>query len=193
MGLSLVTPASVAPLLLDQAKAHLRIDSTDDDALLTTLIDAAAGQYFGEHGTTGRSLLNETYDATWDAWPVDHCLRLPRSKVQSVTSVKYIDTAGDEQTLAADQYTLISDVAPGRVDRAYGVSWPTLRTEANAVRVRFVAGFGSSWNDIPRDLQVGLLHLVAHWHETREPIITGTTVAKVPFSLEAIFAKYKVH
>jgi hypothetical protein len=184
MSLSLITPATGLPVTVEEVAAHCRVDAptAEDHALLDIYIRTAAEWAFGAHGWTGRSLLNEVYDVSFDTWageiprswkgyegawrgPAE--LRLPRAKVQSVTSITYVDTDGADQTLAADQYRLVDRHGAGVVVPAYNVTWPTLRPQEAAVTVRFTAGYGADWNAIPQDLRTGLAQLTAFLWENR--------------------------
>jgi len=64
--------------------------------------------------------------------------------LQSVTAITYFDSNGVEQTLAADQYLVDSTTQPARITPAYGLVWPVTQWRHNAVKVRFVAGYGAA-------------------------------------------------
>jgi len=80
----LVTPMTVYPVTLTEAKAHCRVDSTDDDTLLTSLI-AAATNAVGEQ--VGLRLGEEAW--TWSiARPVSRTLYLPKAPVRAITAIE---------------------------------------------------------------------------------------------------------
>lgn len=127
--------------------------NTTGDPLISALISAARAAAEQE---LHRYLITQTLDAYFDSFPcvgrmvigsrypeqIPNEFRLP--PLQSVTSITYVDTAGATQTLAADQYTVDTKSQPARITPAYGVSWPATREQANAVTVRFVAGYGAA-------------------------------------------------
>ena len=63
MSLKLVTAASTYPVTLAEAKLHLRVDSTDEDTLITALITAATEMC---EQKTGRAIMQQTWDVTLD-------------------------------------------------------------------------------------------------------------------------------
>lgn len=140
MSLKLITPAAVEPITLTEAKAHLKVDHTDDDILITSLIVAAR-----EHaeGFQNRALVTQTWELVLDAWPRGDSIDMPLPPLQSVTSIKYKDTEGVESTWAATNYIVDIDSFKGRVALAYGISWPSESLyPVGAIRIRFVAGYG---------------------------------------------------
>ena len=69
MGLALVTDVTEEPVSLDEQKAHLRLDTADDDAYLAGCITAAR---VWVEGQTKRAILPQTWDYTIDCgWPVE--------------------------------------------------------------------------------------------------------------------------
>lgn len=141
MALKLITPASTYPVTLAEAKAHLHIDTTDSDSEINSFIYAAT-EYAEQ--ITGRALITQTWELTLDAFP--DAFYLTRVPVQSITSVKYYDTDGTEQTLSSTLYSLdnADDFGPAYVVPAYGTVWPPTLNQANAVRVRYVAGYANA-------------------------------------------------
>lgn len=135
--LELYTPPTAEPVSLVQAKAFLRVDSTDDDVLIAELIRGARA--YIEH-MTGRQFVVCTYKLHLDAFPSR--IVLPRPPVVSVSSITYVDTGGTTQTLAAANYTLKPYSEPAEVIEAYGKSWPSTQDVENAVTVTYVAGHG---------------------------------------------------
>ncbi len=159
MGSSLVTAPTTEPVRLADLQQHLRVDDTNSDALLANYLRVAR-QYV--ENCTRRALITQTWDATFDdGWPmVDgvHRIDLPMQPVQSVTSVTYVDDSGATQTLATNQYVL-RDTGPDNlayIAPAYGVSWPGVRTQPQAVTVRYVAGYGTA-TAVPDSLRVAIM------------------------------------
>ena len=57
----LITPPAAQPVTLPEAKAHCRVDGSDDDALITGLIAAAVGHLDGWSGVLGRCIMPQTW------------------------------------------------------------------------------------------------------------------------------------
>lgn len=169
MALKLITAPAAEPLSLAEAKLHLRVDHADEDTLITALIVAARG--CAEH-ETGRALVTQTWELVLDAFPEAFVLRKP--PIASVTSVKYIDPAtGAEQTLdLAD--TLLDEISePGYLVPAYGKAWPEARATANAVRVRYVCGYGNA-AAVPAAIKQWMLLAIGTMYEQRGTAVAGT-------------------
>lgn len=176
MSVVVVTPPE-PDIDLELVKAHLRVDHDDDDALIQALIDAACAHIDGPGGWLGRSIWTQTLELRQNVF----CgpIALPYGPVQSVTSVKYVDTLGAEQTFDSADYSLLS---AGSVDLAYGASWPSLRGDAEGVRIRYVAGADTT----PAAIVPAIMLMVGDLYANRETVgeVTGaiqmsTTVANL--------------
>jgi len=169
----IAAPAS-EPLALADAKAHCRVDHNDDDALITALIVAAREQ--AEH-ETGRALVTQTWELVHDTFPEAFVLR--KAPIASVTSVKYLDPAtGAEQTLDPADTLLDKDSEPGYLVPAYGKAWPTARAVPNAVRCRYVCGYGNA-AAVPQAIKQWMLLAIGTMYAQRETFASGT-VANLP-------------
>lgn len=175
MSLKLITAPAAEPILLATAKAHLRVDHSNDDTLITALITAARQT---AEARIGRALINQTWELILDAFPVAE-IKLGLPPVSSITSVKYIDEAGVEQTLAAENYTLDGDTLPGWLLPAYGVEWPATRDVANALRIRFVAGYGADGTAVPAPIGQWMLIQIGTLYAQREALAPGQ-IAEIP-------------
>lgn len=187
-GLVVATAPVDEPISLGEVKQYQRIDGTDDDAYIEGLITAARNQVETE---TGRSLITTTWTWTLDRFPSGDVLEVPRSPLRSVSSITYVDTNGTTQTLATTVYDVDTQRDPGRIFLKYQQVWPVVRSIQNSIVVTFSAGYGTA-NDIPRNLKLGMMILVSHWYENREPIITGTIVADTPLSAGYLIWPYRV-
>lgn len=161
MHLRLVTPPAAEPVSLETVKAFLRVDGTDEDALITSLAKAAREK--GEE-LARRAFITQTWDMTIECWPVDWRLRLYRPPLQSVTSVKYFDRSNVEHTFT--DYVVDARSEPGVI------IFNTLPADtlqlSGAITVRFVAGYGASGSSVPERINNLILALTAHWYENRE-------------------------
>ncbi len=157
------------PVSLADMKLHLRIESgiTADETLITTLISAAT-TYCQEF--QHRSYVTQTRILCFDEFP--RWFSVPYPPLISVTSIVYIDTNGDEQTLAVDQYRVDAGNQPGRITEAYNVTWPSTRDVTNAVTLTYSAGYGAA-AAVPDTIKAAIKLLVTHWYENRAAAMAG--------------------
>lgn len=175
MSLKLITAPVSEPVTLAEAKAHLRVVSADDDALIGGLIVAA--RQAAEH-ITGRVLMPQTWELALDEF--EEVIDLPKPPFSSIASVSYIDADGVTQTIASSGYQLDSHSEPARLMPAYGESWPSTRDQANAVLIRFVAGYADA-AEVPQEIKQWMLLRIGMLYENRESVAAGVTFAEVPF------------
>lgn len=175
MGLTLVTPPAAEPVTLSEAKLHLRVDLSDDDALITRLIAAARRQVETRRGL---ALVTQAWRLTLDRFPIrSGAIVLPRVPVAEVTSITYVPDESTTTTLAASEYVLEQGPHAASVRLAYGKTWPATIVEAGAVTVEFTAGYGGA-ADVPDDLKAAMLLLVGDLYANRSAQEVGTIIAR---------------
>jgi uncharacterized phiE125 gp8 family phage protein len=187
-----VEPAQ-EPVSVPDAKLHCRAlqDIPDEDGLIVTYIRAArqlAERYMG------RGLLTQTWTLERDAFAREMWLPMA-APLQSVTSVKYYDTDGAQQTLATSFYRVDARTEPGRVVRLPEQTWPSVQCErGQAVAITYVCGW-TSVGAIPDAVKVGVLMLVDHLYENRSAasVGVGISAAVVPFGVAAFLDPYVVY
>jgi len=177
MATKVITAVANEPVSLVEAKAHLRIVVTDDDTLITAQISAA--REFAEH-YTGRSLAPQTLELALDAFPSD-AIELIGLPVTSITSIKYIDMNGVEQTLATTFYSLNDYGLTASVELAANKEWPETQSVANAVKVRYAAGYAEA----PKTVKAAMLLLIGHLYENRQEG-TAFKVEQLPMGVKAL-------
>jgi uncharacterized phiE125 gp8 family phage protein len=192
--LSLVTPPTSEPIDLALARQQCRVDLNDDDDLISSYI-VAARQLVEE--ITGRQLITATWDLILDGFSC--CIDLPKPPLQSVVSVKYVDTAGVTQTVPTSGYKVIGAVglevnpaAPlARIEQAYATYWPITRRESGNVTVRFTAGYGDA-TKVPMAIVQAQLLLIAHWYRNRESVVlAAATASTLPQAVDALLGPYR--
>ena len=191
MSLKPVTPPAAEPVSLAEAKAHLRVDTSDDDALITSLI-VAARQWC--EGYQNRAYVTQTWDLVLDDWPADPCpdrVRVPLPPLQSVASLKYTDADGVQATMPATDYLVDVASQPGRLVLAYGKVWPTVTLRpAAAIEVRFTAGYGLAVA-VPETVKQAIKLLVGHLYEHREATSVDE-LSEVSFAVKALLGLERI-
>lgn len=186
--LKLITAPAAEPVSLTEAKLHARVDHSADDALLTVLITAARQEV--EH-VTGRALITQTWEMVVPAFA--DAMDLDIGPVASIASVKFLDSDGVEQTLAGTVYDLIDEALPPQVVLKTGQSWPATYTADDAVRIRFVAGYGADSAYVPAPIRAWLMVRISSLYAQRESFITGTIVSDPPNRfLDGLLDPYRI-
>ena len=170
-----ITGPTTEPISTAEARQHLRLDELSDgeentaqESELGRMISAA--RYFLEQ-STGRTFHEQTLEWVTDHWPRDYFV-LPRATpLISITSLKWKGTSGTETTVSASDYIADTDSTPGRLVRAYGVSWPsTTLFPSNPIRIRYRAGVATSSpvEEVGSEVKLPMLLLLAGMWENRE-------------------------
>jgi len=161
-------PISVGSDALDETKAYLRIDGTDEDEPLGRIIAAAIG-----HGEafTGQVLLARGIVETMPvsvAWQ-----RLGRTPVSAITAVESAAPGADPAALPADAYAIDIDAA--------GDGWVRVIAPAGATRaqVQYTAGLAEGWSGLPEPLRQGIVRLASHLYTHRDAADEGAPPAAV--------------
>lgn len=188
MALKLITPASTYPVSLAEAKLHLRVDDSAEDALITALIASATEM---AEQATGRAVMAQTWEVTFDAFP--SAVELSRVPVQSVTSVKYYDIDGVQQTVASNLYSVdtANDYGYAYVVPAFNTSWPATQDIINAVAVRYVAGYST----VPEPIKSWIKLAVGVLYENRanETYVSRVAAGSVKLTVgDRLLDRYKV-
>lgn len=189
MAFKVTTAVATEPVTLVEAKLHLRVDTSDEDALITALITAA--RQFAEH-YTGRALAPQTLEMALDAFPAcngDILLDMP--PVATVTYIKYTDEDGTEQTLSASDYAFSLYGDARRISLAADAEWPATDAIADAVRVRYVTGYAAT----PKIVFAAILLLIGHLYENRQDVYVDmrVAIASVPNGAAALLDTVKLY
>jgi len=172
---SLVAAPAENPVTLVEAKDFMVVEFTDDDALITSLIAAAASHLDGYSGILGRALINQTWRQDFSCF--QSRLRLPLSPFQSISSIQYYDDDNALQTLSSALYSAYEDHLGPYVERVSGASWPSTYDRANAVQVTYLVGYGAA-NAVPESIKTVIKMIVAELYENRA--ITIASLMETP-------------
>lgn len=135
MDITVITPA--VPFVLPSQIAG---SPSPTDVTVAAQIAAVVESLAAPMGWLGRSLGAQTLEVkipSFTLGPDCDAIRLPGPPIQSVTTIKYIDDALTEFTVANNVYRLVDRTIILKPDQ----EWPDAACEPDAVRVRYVAGY----------------------------------------------------
>lgn len=152
------TEPTLEPVSVAELQAHCRIDDPENHTELARMIKAARQAI--ETGHLWRTLINQTCVDKFDAF--GDLMGLRWLTVQSVTSITYLDTDGATQTLSTDIYELATFDGVGAIRLKYDQEWPSLYDHEDVVTVTYVAGYGTSPDDVPMPIRQAIM-IYANW------------------------------
>jgi hypothetical protein len=206
MSLIQTAAPATEPLTLAEAKAYMRIDAEDvsQDQIILLLIAMAredvqnrcrrsfVPQSWKLTLDKFPSPSLETSSANWygPSWGVgagpltvvkpdgktQYEIVIPMSPLQTIDSIKYYDSDGVFQTLAANAYLVDTASEPARVTPAVGLTWPSTQSRINSVEITFTAGFTTA---LPSGVKIWMLQRVADCFENREAVVMGARGAVI--------------
>jgi uncharacterized phiE125 gp8 family phage protein len=178
----LVGPAEL-PLALAEVKAWLRLDGADQDAVVSTLIGAAAAHV---ESVLGLALITQSWRLSLDEWPASGTVRLPIRPLRRLTGLRSYGTDGVARVIPlADCITVTGGAAEVRLGAGLVSPGRSL-----GIEIDYEVGFGAA-ADVPADLAGAMRLLVAYWFENRAAVLTAGTGAVVPGSFGALVAPWR--
>ena len=204
MPMQLITPPAGEPVSLAEAKLHLRVDFDDDDSLIQVLISAARQ---AAETLTNRQLVTARWRMVLDSFPgpslmgvpagqvftlPGHAVLLPKSPVQSVVEIRYLDMAGVWQVMPAANYTVDCACEPARITPVFGQIWPIALPQIGAVSVIFDAGYGDA-SAVPEGIKTWIKLRLGSLYVHREEVASMTRgrIDPLPF-IDGLLDPYKV-
>ena len=190
-GLVQTSAPATEPVTTAEAKLWCKVDDdiTEDNDLIDSLVASAR---FQVEEYTQRQLVTATWRLTLEKFPPGNVIYLPKPNVQSVSSVKYYNTANTQTTLTANtDYEVDVYAEPARIQPYYGTVWPSTRDRFQAVEVIYVAGYGAA-SAVPSGITTAIKLLVSHWYANREAVVLGTIATDLPLAVKALLDMYVV-
>lgn len=191
-----IIPPDVEPVTVDEARAHLeaaRYEDSDvdplDDAMIEAWITAAR-----EHCESflGLSLAVRVLEIALDAFPDDaEAIELPMGPVIDIVRVSWGDGSDDE--MDADEFTL-DDYSVPHCLKPVGAAWPVVTAATNAIKVRYLAGYGDASDgaeELPKVIRSAMLLVIGHLYENRSES-TEKAMERLPLGVTALLRPHRI-
>lgn len=198
--IEVTTAPTVEPVTLTEAKAWLKLDTSDDDSLITDLIKGArqAAEDF-----TRRAFITQTVTLTLDLQPsnlnnalgegmyelpvselygtLPNSIELPRQPIQAINSVTTYALDNTSSVFANSNYIL----ANSRLSLNFGVIWPVGLRRTNACVISCKCGYGDTAASVPEAIKNGIkMHLLAMYD--------GRIATDLPPTTQNLYRQYRV-
>lgn len=158
----LVTGPTGYPITVPEVRSQLRLDgSEEDDWFRDKIIEAVEA---GEDFCWSR-FVTQTWKQYEDGLSDPMFLR--HGPVQSITSITYVDSAGDTQTASSSLYEQGDKNGLPLVRLKYSRSWPAVRGHDDDVQITYVCGYGVA-SAVPAQIKAALRLYVAHGYLHRD-------------------------
>lgn len=188
------TPPASDPVTVAEAKTHLKVDYSDDDTYISTLI--SVGTLYAEEYTC-RAIMKQTITQVLEGFPyysyrnTDLAIKLFRPPLNALKTVKYYDSDNTLTTfydIAGDTSKLIVDSLrePARLYPAPGMTYPTTKSRPDAIEIIYDAGWSTA-SDVPAPVKQAILLIVGELYERREDF-----VKQLPTAAEYLLNPYRV-
>ncbi|MGU3492741.1 phage head-tail connector protein [Xanthobacteraceae bacterium A53D] len=171
------------PLTLAEARAFLRLDATDGDALVSALI-AAARQ--AVETATGRALMHQTWRVTRDAWPQSGVFPLPVAPVAAIIAARVHQADGTTQQVPNDALRLVAARLPPLIHVG---AVPAPGRALGGIEIDLRVGYGATAAAVPADLVQAVRLVLAHFHEHRDG---PGEMARLPAAVATLIAPYRM-
>ncbi|AWZ22202.1 hypothetical protein RTM1035_10720 [Roseovarius sp. TM1035] len=183
------TAVPLAALPLAEFKAHLRLGTgfADDDIQDPVLESFLRASLAAIEGRTGKVLLEREFSWALHQWRDVTGQALPVAPVRALLSLGLRNRADEVEVIDPAHYRLEQDVHRP-VLRPVGTFLPVI-VRGGVAEVRFRAGFGVGWGDLPADLAQAVLMLAAHYYEYRHDLSLSSGC--MPFGVASLIERYR--
>lgn len=210
----LVTAPATEVVSLQSLKEYLKIDTTDDDAMLLVSLKAATKRL---EQYSNQKFVTQTWDVFFDCFPYNGkntpwwdgvrevaisdvyrssnggILEIPFGPLQSVTSFKTFNDDNTEFTFDSSNYYVDTAGKYGAIGLKTGAVWPsTVLRPLSGIAVRCVFGFGAGYitspvtaSTIPDQIQEAVKAFASVLFEHR-----GDEMPKIPATVGMLLEPY---
>lgn len=172
----IVAPAEL-PVDLDMVKLHLRVDGTDDDALISSYMLAATSYLDGYDGYLGRGIEAQT-------WAV------PLFDGESSVEPIFPDARNFQVQRETAGVWTVEPGASAEPQSDGSVSLFGLPDDMDGVALTMETGWADA-QSVPSAIKLAIMLLVAQWYAVREAA-SPATMSEPPYAVRALLAPYRV-
>jgi hypothetical protein len=198
VALKLITPPTILPVTVSEAKFHERIhlNEASNDAEILAMLQACT-QIAEEY--TRRAFITQTWE--YQTTQITPMISIPRPRLQSVAdTVTYTNIDNETIPVPASTYFVDKVFEPGRLifKNGYipfslgrywgwwGYPWVEGNFFNGFITLRFTAGYGDNASDVPALIKQGILQIFGAMYQNRESqgIPCGAKQLLDPFKVE---------
>jgi uncharacterized phiE125 gp8 family phage protein len=177
----LVTGPLVEPISLEEARLYLRLDDTQEDVLLASLVKAARLML---ESATRLKFVSQSWRLSVASPPRSRSLRIPLAPILSLDAVRAFDSGGIETLVDEAYYRLRRTSEPAEI--VFHDGFPGA---SGGVEIDLTAGFGPDAAQVPEPLRQAVRMLVAYWFENRGD--EAAPRAQLPADVAMMIAPYR--
>jgi len=175
-------PTDINIISIASLKSFLKVDTTEDDALILALLSTARAFVEDYTGVLCNNGQVDYYGESFSDF------KFTAGPVKTLTSVHYKTDATTYADLASTGYAFSSKSIPQRL-AFYSPPTPYNKT---LERVKVVTNTGYVESAVPPPLVQAMRLLCGHWYEQRTQVIVGTITAQIPVGIHALLNPYRV-
>jgi uncharacterized phiE125 gp8 family phage protein len=181
--ISLVTDATVQPVTLSEMKTFMKVDLTDEEDLITSLIVSARDSL---EKFAGVGMTTKIYD--YYIQSLEDVISIPLPPLQSIDNFVYNDSSYSETEIDSSNYKVFAykNNLKSEIVKLNTGTYPTSSATYNPYRIRFSNGYGDTANDVPEGMKTAIKLTVSHWFENRES-------QAIPPEAKSIMRMFKVY
>ena len=178
--------AATFPVSLSEAKNHLKVDISDDDNLITSLIESAT-QLSEEY--TNRFFITTVVIQTCSTF--EESKELFKSDVSGVTTIKYYDSTNTQVTWSSANYIVANQYKPCQIELADNINYPGITNRIDAIEITYNVGYGEE-STVPEAIKQAILLTIGNWYANRQSIVVGRTFSELSQSAKWLLDTYKI-
>jgi uncharacterized phiE125 gp8 family phage protein len=187
MSLVMTVPPAVEPVTVADAKSHMRIDGSDEDVLIASLLLTSRLHI---EVALSLALITQSWTLTLDRWPSGREVELPLAPLRSIDEVRVKNAEGISNVATPEGYLVDLASRPARLVWNNSVP-PAPKVRANGIEIDMTVGFGATGDSVPAPLKHAILMLTAHWYEHRDPGEIGSEGARIPDAISSVIKPFR--
>ncbi len=185
MTVALISAPQLEPINLAEAKAHLRIDHSHEDPLISSTMTAA--RYYAETAS-GQKFITQSWRQYETCMADNRRIALRLRPVQSISAVTIYDQEGNPSILSSNDFELVRGSEPALLQFSSSIS---TAQAANGVEIDMVVGMGDFGIDVPDTIKRAILMLTAHWYEFRGAVDPRDQPVSIPSGFDALVSPFR--
>jgi len=168
---------------LTEAKAYLRVDTSDDNDYITELIKIARMQVLKD---TNTPVVELTITEYFHKWPKDNIIQLNyNGKIGTTLFVSYYKNDSLILLTENTDYRRIDYMGLPKIEM---INTPSLADRLNAISILYTIKPNN--DDTARTLKIAMYMLIQHYYDNRSPV-SYLKVDEMPLAYKHIITQYK--